>query len=430
MEHLTTVYRSFCEGCRIVTDSREVQPDDIFIALHGETHNGNRFAPGALAAGARWAVVDETPAEADARYLQVGDTLHFLQELARHHRRVLGLPILAITGTNGKTTTKELCHAVLSARFNTVSTAGNYNNHIGVPLTLLRMNPQTQFGVVEMGANHPGEIDTLCRISEPDYGLITNVGLAHLEGFGSLEGVVRTKGELLNYLKERQGTFFLNSDNPLLVKLAEGYSCITYGKTPAFAAGKVVQAHPFLVVDLETEHGRLYIKTRLVGSYNFDNVMAAVAVGLHLQTDPLAIKKAIEAYLPSNMRSQQLQTPSNTLILDAYNANPSSMQAALAHFAEIPANDKTLILGEMRELGTASAEAHAQLLEQVGSLRPDRVFLVGRSFAALANKYTFVSWFEETDQLAGFLKDHPLQGSLILIKGSRGNRLERIVELL
>jgi UDP-N-acetylmuramoyl-tripeptide--D-alanyl-D-alanine ligase len=379
--------------------------------------------------GVEEGAVDDGAVEGERRVV-VRDTLLFLQQLARHHRRRLGIPILGITGTNGKTTTKELCHAVLSRAFNTAATRGNLNNHIGVPLTLLSMGPSTRLGIVEMGANHPGEIRALCAIAGPDHGIITNIGEAHLEGFGSREAIIRAKNELYDFIRDRGGTLFVNGRDALLARLSRGIPSVTYGGEGCFASGEVKQLYPYLTCDMNTPRGHLYIRTRLIGGYNLDNVMAAVAVGLHFGVDPLLIREAIEGYTPSNLRSQLLQSGSNTIILDAYNANPSSMRVAIDHFAGMPGENKLLILGEMRELGDQSERAHADLLAWIEAAGLHRVILVGQSFETLKNNHTFARWFQDTGALMEFLKQHPVHSSLILIKGSRGNKLEHVVEYL
>lgn len=430
METITTVYKIFSEGGCIRTDSREVKNGDVFIALKGENYNGNAFAEKALEQGASLAVIDDNAYAGDKRCLPVPDTLQFLQQLARYHRRRLGIPIIGITGTNGKTTTKELCHAVLSQKFKTVATQGNYNNHIGVPLTLLSMNQTTEIGIVEMGANHPGEIKTLCDIAEPDYGIITNIGYAHLEGFGSYENIIKTKTELYEAVKNRRGTLFVHASDELLMQQAGNQSKVTYGHSGCFANGEIMQTVPYLVFVLKSLKGHLYVKTKLIGGYNFDNTMAASAVGLYFHIDLLQIKEAIENYTPSNLRSQLLKTNRNTIILDAYNANPSSMKAAILNFAEMKGKNKLLIIGEMRELGALSEQAHSQLLDLISEKQFPKVILVGENFEMLTNKYTFTTYFKDTEDLIAYMKSLPITDSFILIKGSRGNKLERIVEYL
>ena len=340
------------------------------------------------------------------------------------------IPILGITGTNGKTTTKELCQAVLSRKFRTVATQGNYNNHIGVPLTLLSMDETTEFGIVEMGANHPGEIRDLCEIAEPDFDIITNIGHAHLEGFGNYENIIATKKALYEYIFRKNGKVFVNAADLLLMQLSEGHDRATYGAEGDLQKGEIKQTIPYLVYALKTLKGDLYIKTHLVGGYNFDNAMAASATGIFFGVEPLQIRKALEEYRPSNLRSQLIRTEKNTVILDAYNANPSSMKVAVSNFCEMPGDHKILILGEMLELGQESLTAHQEILNLTQQSRFDKIFLIGIHFEHCNDKCNFITWFKDTETLMEELRCHPLTDSFIFIKGSRGNRLERIVEYL
>ncbi|MDR1756581.1 MAG: UDP-N-acetylmuramoyl-tripeptide--D-alanyl-D-alanine ligase [Culturomica sp.] len=424
------LYERFVKGRRVTTDSRSVAPGDVFFALKGERFNGNCFAEQALKEGASCVVIDEAAYRTDSRMILVEDVLSCLQETAKLHRRRLGVPILGITGTNGKTTTKELCSAVLSRRFRTVATAGNYNNHIGVPLTLLGMDEKTEFGIVEMGANHPEEIRFLCRIADPDYGLITNIGRAHLEGFGSYEQIVRTKKELYDHIAAGKGRLFVSADDPLLMELSEGTERILYGQKEGIAKGEIKQSVPYLVLSLKTGKGDLYIKTKLTGGYNLSNVLAAVAAGLFFGMDPTEIRDAIEAYRPSNMRSQLVRTERNTVILDAYNANPGSMRAALESFAEVKAPHKMVILGEMKELGAESETAHSEIVALLTEKKFDEALLVGNHFEHCCNSCTFIRYFEHTEALADYLGAHRPENSFILVKGSRGNRLEQMMDYL
>lgn len=416
-------------GHRVTTDSRQIMPGDIFVALKGENFDGNQYATESLKKGAVLAIIDDSTQVGEGCIL-VPDTLQCLQDLARHHRRQLGIPILGITGSNGKTTTKELCHAVLSQKFKTFATQGNFNNHIGVPLTLLSMDETTEFGIVEMGANHPGEIKTLCDIAEPDYGIITNIGHAHLEGFGSYENIIATKRALYDHIFSKNGKVFVNSTDELLMKISEGHDRSTYGTTGDLLKGEIKQTVPYLVYSLLTLKGHLYIKTHLVGGYNFDNAMAASAIGVFFGIDPLQIQAAIENYQPSNLRSQLIRSGKNTIILDAYNANPSSMQVSVSNFKDMPGEHKIIVLGEMRELGTESAKAHEDLLQLALTGNFDRIFLIGNNFEHCADKSNFITWFPDTEALITELKEHTLTDAFIFIKGSRGNRLERIVEFL
>ena len=428
MKNIDEIYHSI-RGHRVTTDSRHILPGDIFIALRGEHFDGNRYAASALQQGASLAVIDDPEYQTPGCEL-VDDSLLFLQQLAHFHRKQLGIPILGITGTNGKTTTKELCHAVISRKFNTVATEGNLNNHIGVPLTLLRMDESTEFGIVEMGANHPGEIKTLCDIADPDLGIVTNIGQAHLEGFGSYENIILTKKALYEHVFHKNGEVFVNAGDPLLLQLSEGHKRSTYGINGDFIRGEIKQTVPYLVFSLLLPKGQLYVKTHLVGKYNFENAMAATALGLHFGIDPLKIQEAIEGYRPSNLRSQLLKTQTNTVILDAYNANPSSMRVAIANFTEMPGHHKVLILGEMLELGQASPDAHREIVRLASEGRFDQVFLIGNNFEHCFDKCNFIAWFPDTETFISTLRTHPLENAFILIKGSRGNKLERVVEYL
>lgn len=429
MNSVAELYHNHIRGHRVTTDSRQIQPGDIFIALRGENFDGNLYARQALEQGAALAIIDHPDCQ-DEHTVLVSDTLTFLQELAHYHRHQLNIPILGITGTNGKTTTKELCHAVLSAQFKTQATQGNLNNHIGVPLTLLSMDETTEIGIVEMGANHPGEIKTLCDIADPDLGIITNIGQAHLEGFGSYENIIETKTALYRHVQAKNGKLFVHAEDPLLMRLTTGTQRYTYGQQGDFLKGEVKQTIPYLVYALKTLKGDLYVKTHLVGGYNFANAMAASAAGFYFGIDPLLIQKAIEGYHPSNLRSQLLKTGQNTIILDAYNANPSSMQAALGNFIEMPGERKTVILGEMRELGASSEKAHQDLVQQALQGNFEQIFLIGDNFEHCSDNLTFITWLKDTEALIAYLKSHPLSGRFIFVKGSRGNQLERIVEYL
>lgn len=430
MQNLESIYNQYIKGRRVTTDSRSIGKGDVFIALKGENFNGNTFALQAVEAGASVAIVDDPDYLEQKKCLVVPDTLRFLQDIASYHRHQLRIPILGITGTNGKTTTKELCHAVLSVKYKTFATQGNFNNHIGVPLTLLSMDETTEFGIVEMGANHPGEIKTLCDIADPDYGIITNIGQAHLEGFGSYENIIKTKNQLYDHIRAKSGKLFVNADDPLLMELSEGIEKNTYGRNGSFLKGEIKQSIPFLVYALKTLKGDLYIRTHLIGGYNFDNAMAASCLGAYSGISPLDIQKAIEAYQPSNLRSQLIKTTRNTIILDAYNANPSSMKAALSNFREFRAENKIVILGEMRELGANSGQAHEEIFNLTQNAGFSQIILVGDNFAHYGNNVNFIRHFTNTDDLIVWLKTQKIQSACILIKGSRGNKLERIVEYL
>ncbi len=435
MEIIEQIYKIFCQKGRVTTDSRDIQPGDIFIALKGKNHNGNIFAKQAINQGAACAIVDEEEYADGQKCILVPDCLQFLQQLAHHHRKQLNIPILGITGTNGKTTTKELCLAVISQKYKTIATQGNLNNHIGVPLTLLSMPRDTEFGIVEMGANHPGEIKALCDIVEPNLGIITNIGCAHIEGFGSQENIIQTKRALYDAVNRCQGTLFVNGEDNLLMGLTTEPSfsktkIVTYGTQDCFTNGEIAQSVPYLVYTLKTRKGHLYIRTKLIGEYNFPNAMAASALGLYFQIDPLSIQSAIENYKPSNMRSQLLKTEKNTVILDAYNANPSSMKVAIDNFGKIQEPHKIIIAGEMKELGDITTSAHRQILQQIKDTNITRAFVVGKVFEGLVHDFPNAMYFEDTDTLAHYLQTNPISSSFILVKGSRGNQLEKIIQYL
>jgi UDP-N-acetylmuramoyl-tripeptide--D-alanyl-D-alanine ligase len=396
--------------------------------LKGESFDGNLFAAKALEAGCSYAVVDDPTVQTDDRYILVDNVLQTLQQLATHHRQTLQTPVIAITGTNGKTTTKELIAAVLSTQYNLIYTTGNLNNHIGVPLTLLRLTPEHEMAVIEMGANHPGEIRELSLIARPDYGVITNVGLAHLEGFGSLEGVIRTKGELYDYLRQTNGKVFIHKENAYLQSIAGGLEPISYGESDdALTSGRVVGSHPFLCFEWKNAGIRHIVATHLVGDYNLWNALAAITVGLYFDVPVPQINCAISEYTPTNNRSQLKKTPSNELIIDAYNANPSSMEAALANFATLQVTPKALILGDMLELGADSLKLHTELVEQINRYGFDKVLLCGHQFTATGTTH---QCFPNIQALSHYLSSHPLQGYHVLIKGSHGIHLETIIELL
>ncbi len=426
------LYKLFQEHTFISTDSRNITPGCLFFALKGENFNGNLFALQAIEAGAAYAIVDDSTLPSHPQLLLVDDVLTSLQELARYHRRQLQIPIVAITGTNGKTTTKELTAQVLSSTFNTGVTKGNLNNHIGVPLTLLSMDKNTQVGVVEMGASHPGEIAVLCRIAEPNYGLITNIGKAHLEGFGSLEGVMRTKGELYDFLAANGDTVLYNTDNPLLCEMIAKRQIrhlIPYGKKENKAEVLSTDAaHPFLRLKTEDYPE---INTQLVGSYNADNVLAALAVGAQFNISPQKAIDAINHYSPSNNRSQLTRTPAGrTIIMDAYNANPSSMAAAIENFALLQDKNKWAILGDMLELGKESEVEHEHILQLLQEKNIRQAILVGEHFMQ-ANSNRLFQAFPSVKELAAYLiQNLPAADAVILLKGSRGIKLETVVEEL
>jgi len=414
---------------KITTDSREVKPGYVFIALKGEKFDGNEFANKAISMGAEYVIIDNPKFQSEKSIL-VDNTLKFLQKFAAHHRQQLKVKIIGITGTNGKTTTKELFYTILASKYKVIATEGNLNNHIGVPLTLLRMDKNTEFGIVEMGANHPKEIEELCKIADPDFGLITNVGYAHLEGFGDFDTLVRTKIALYKYISQKDGVIFVNSSDALLMEESQNIKRISYGEKGEYTQGEIKQAVPYLVYSIKTLKGDIYIKTNLIGEYNFDNVLAASCMGLYFGVNELDIKNRIEAYIPSNNRSQLIKTQNNTIILDAYNANLSSMNAAILNFDKIKSSHKVVILGEMKELGKISLDAHKEIVAKVMAGRYDSIFLVGDNFIPYIEFADNIRCFQTTEALIQYLKKEPIIASFIFIKGSRTNRLERLVDFL
>ena len=442
------LYKLYCGSAGITTDSRDCQPGSMFVALKGDNFNGNRFALQALEKGCAWAVTDEDVGSDDARVIRVDDCVKTLKLLAREHRRQFNIPVIAITGTNGKTTTKELVRAVLAEKYNVLATEGNFNNDVGVPKTLLRLRPEHEVAIIEMGASHPGDIRTLAETAEPTCGLITNVGRAHLQGFGSFEGVVKTKGELYDYLRNREdGLVYINADNDYLVDMIgddDSLWIVPYSTDPekqySCISGEVIAAddgNPCLrmrwrkpLMELEEEGASQKwhkVQTGLIGNYNIDNVMAAIAVGINMGVDRKSICRAIEGYQPTNSRSQLMKTARNTLIVDAYNANPSSMMAALENFRQLNAAHKMLILGDMRELGTASAEEHQRIVDYIGTMHVDDVWLVGEEFAKTHG--TFRS-FHDVDEVKSVLKTDCPTSRCILVKGSNSTRLHQLPPLL
>ena len=422
------LYDLFIHNPQITTDSRNCPKGSIFFALKGDKFDGNQYVGKALASGCVYAVIDNPDYYIGERTILVDNVLKTLQQLAHHHRKVLGLPIIGITGTNGKTTTKELLAAVLSTKFNLLYTEGNFNNHIGVPLTLLRLTHDHEMAVIEMGASHPGDIKELVDIVHPNYGIITNVGRAHLEGFGSFEGVIRTKGELYDYIRRSKGKIFIKKENEYLQSIAKGIEQITYGNgDDAFASGQVVSCDPFLVFNWK-QQGKLHtVETHMIGSYNLDNVLAAVAVGRFFKIPAERISRAIAAYEPTNNRSQFKKTENNELIIDAYNANPSSMKVALDNFITMPVQPKAIILGDMRELGPTSDELHAEVVEQIKKGQFDKVFLCGEHFSKVGKEF---SPFATTEAMTEELRRQPLKGYHILIKGSHSMGLEKLADIL
>ena len=419
-----------CTG--VTTDSRKCGPGLMFFALKGERFDGNEFVRGALEQGCPYAVMDNKDLydANDSRMILVDNVLATLQEVAALHRRTLGTPVIGITGTNGKTTTKELTNAVMSTTYNVLCTQGNLNNSIGVPLTVLGLKPEHEYAIIEMGASHPGDIKELVLVSQPDYGLITNVGKAHLLGFGSFEGVKRTKGELYDWLREHGGTAFVNRDNEHLQQMCQGLPVIEYGKPGQdglLVEGEVVECNPFVKFRWRSGKGEWHIvQTSLIGAYNVDNALAAITIGLKFGVKEQDASDAVANYMPQNNRSQLTETARNHLVVDAYNANPTSMAAALENFSMIKAQDKMLILGDMRELGEVSQEEHRRIVQEIRKYGFTQVWLVGSEFAGAAGDSGF-RLFPDVEAVNNALQSEPVNGKTILIKGSNSIGLTKTI---
>lgn len=429
------IYEIYLQHPVVTTDSRNCPSGSMFFALRGDNFDGNAYAASALKKGCAYAVVDEEQYAVDDRYILVDDVLKTLQDLAACHREHLSIPVLQITGTNGKTTTKELTREVLSAKYRTACTSGNHNNHIGVPLTLLGIRGDHEIAVVETGANHPGEIEFLCRMVKADAGLVTNVGRAHLEGFGGFDGVKRTKGELYDDLRQRGGLVFVNATDEELLGMTRERGFVLGETALSYVDGRVVDCNPFLQVEWRQGADMPWrqIQTHLIGAYNIANIRAAITVGLHYGVAPDQIDKAIGDYVPSNNRSEFRKTRSNSLVIDAYNANPSSMAAALTNFAFINAEHKMVILGDMRELGEESLVEHTKVLSQLSSQADiEKIWLVGGEFKKALDSFPFsgVTCFTDVEAVKSVIAASPLVGYTILIKGSNGTRLYQLPELL
>nr|WP_321522614.1 UDP-N-acetylmuramoyl-tripeptide--D-alanyl-D-alanine ligase [uncultured Macellibacteroides sp.] len=426
---ISELYELYLHNPKVTTDSRNCSLGSIFFALKGENFDGNQYASKALRSGCSYAVIDNPEYFIGERTILVENVLKALQQIAHKHRKALGTPVIGITGTNGKTTTKELLAAVLSTKYNLLYTEGNLNNQIGVPLTLLRLNHQHEMAVIEMGASHPGDIKELVEIASPNFGLITNVGQAHLEGFGSFEGVIKTKGELYDYIRQTKGKIFIKKENEYLQSIARGIEQINYGADEnSFASGCIVSSSPFLVFNWK-QQGKIHtVETHLIGGYNVDNVLAAVAIGRYFKIPAERISRAIAAYEPTNNRSQFKETENNKLIIDAYNANPSSMKVAIDNFAAMDVTTpKAVILGDMRELGPSSEFLHAEIVNQIEAAGLDKVYLCGDHFSTTGTNFLH---FKSIDELIAELTSNPLKGYHILIKGSRGMTLEKTLPLL
>jgi len=424
MKSIKEIYQLYLDCTGACTDTRSIEENSVFFALKGPNFNANTLAYKALEDGASYAIVDEEKYVLDDRYILVKDALESLQQLAKHHRQQLKCPIIAITGTNGKTTSKELCLQVLKQKYKTTATKGNLNNHIGVPLSLLAIPLDTEMAIIEMGANHLDEIDFLCRLAEPDFGVITNVGKAHLEGFGSLEGVLKTKTELYRYLNEQEGFIFHKDNQQILIEqLPENCENFSYGQLNSSTCRvEMLGAQPFVSVKVDDQT----INSKLIGAYNYDNIALSIAMGLHFEVPIADIKVAIENYNPQNNRSQIVEKEHNTILLDAYNANPMSIEKAIENIQSIEHSNKVMILGDMFELGEESKKEHLNIINYCLSSGVNHVYLVGLEFHAV-NATQFAS-FKTTNELALHIKKHPIKDAFVLIKGSRGMKLESLLE--
>ncbi|MEO6289614.1 MAG: UDP-N-acetylmuramoyl-tripeptide--D-alanyl-D-alanine ligase [Ginsengibacter sp.] len=426
------IYKLYKEYPCIQTDTRKLKKDDLYFALRGPNFNGNNFARKALDEGAAYAIVDEKLPFTDNRFIETADVLQTLQELAKYHRIHLDntsggkkIPVIAITGSNGKTTTKELLNKVMATKYKSYTTEGNLNNHIGVPLTILKIREDVEIAIIEMGANHLREISEYCEYAMPTHGLITNCGKAHLEGFGGVENIIKGKGELFDYLREHEGTAFVNSDDEPVIRLSAGINkIIFYGKQGKDLKGSIISSDPFLEFNIDGAE-QINVKTNLVGAYNLPNVLAAICVGRYFNIEDEKIKEAIESYFPSNSRSQLLKFNSNTIISDTYNANPGSMKAAIENFAAMKGDKKILMLGSMMELGDESTNEHASIIYLINRYHWDDVVLVGKGFQEMKHKYiSFESALEAKEWLQ---RIHP-KNTHILIKGSRSMQMEKVLE--
>lgn len=429
--NIESLYRLFKHSTGVSTDTRKIDQGNLFFALNGPSFNANEFAANALALGASAVVVDEPKylKEGDKRYFLAEDALTALQQLAHYHRKLLSIPIIAITGTNGKTTTKELVDIILSKKYRSKATVGNLNNHIGVPLTLLTMDENTELGIVEMGANKIGDIQELCEIAAPTHGLITNIGKAHLEGFGDLDGVLRTKSELYHYLISTKGTVFINSNKPMLINMAKRFEHpVLYPQAGDYYECSLVEANPF--VHFKTEDGKVHA-TRMLGAYNFDNIATALTVAKYFEVEEELAVKSLEEYIPTNMRSQLIEKRSNLILLDAYNANPSSMEEAIKAFGKMTGKKyKMIILGDMFELGALEIEEHTKIGSLVGELAIDKVCFTGKLMQHALSGAPRGLYFPDPFSLRNWLQDSRVEDHLILIKGSRGMKMEGLVDFI
>ena len=413
------LYNLYCVNYLVDTDTRKIRKGSIYFALKGENFNGNKFATEALKKGANYAVIDDEKYNTHPNIILVKNSLKALQKLANFHRKQLNIPIISLTGSNGKTTTKELINVILSKKYKTTATTGNLNNHIGVPLTLLAMSPETEIGIVEMGANHLKEIDFLCKIAEPNFGYVTNFGKAHLEGFGSFEGIIKGKSELYNFLKNNRGIAFVNKDDKIQVRQSNRVNSVFFDKNSI----QFIKANPFVEVQFKST----LIESKLIGKYNYSNIAAAITIGNYFKISENHIKNAIESYTPTNNRSQIIEKGTSKIILDAYNANPSSMLAALENFNQLNGTNKIVFLGDMFELGKESNNEHQRIAELAISYSFFKVYLIGKAFSTTSVKNAFI--YNSFESFKASNKKIKIDNTTILIKGSRGMALERLLNL-
>lgn len=435
MDLIEYIHTLYLEHPLILTDSRRIEPGGIFFALKGDRFDGNKYALESLEKGAAYAVVDDPKLPVDARLIRVNEVLKTLQDLARFHRRRFLIPIIAITGSNGKTTTKELVAAVMSSHYSTFSTQGNLNNHIGVPLSLLSIQQDAEVAIIEMGANHQKEIAALCDIAEPTHGLITNIGKAHLEGFGGIEGVKKGKGELYDFLLHNKGLAFVNRDEEALMEMSGKLPLkVYYGATKALTAdtnfyeAELIEEYPFVKLAFWSAHQvRIEVESNLPGVHNFRNILTAITIGKYFKVPSEKIKQAIESYQPDNNRSQLKTIGTNQFFLDAYNANPTSMRKALETFAALPGKEKVAILGDMREMGTESRKEHLEIAQFAATLSFKYLVFVGEEFCQLQQDISGL-FFLDVEALKGWFLEQDFQGASIFLKGSRGIGLERVLQ--
>jgi UDP-N-acetylmuramoyl-tripeptide--D-alanyl-D-alanine ligase len=433
MANIESLYQYFLNHPIICTDTRNIIDGCLFFALKGDKFDANTFASQAINQGAAYAIIDNENYFTDDRCILVPDVLTALQDLARHHRNQLNIPVIGLTGSNGKTTTKELIKAVLSQKYQTFATKGNLNNHIGVPLSILSLTPKTEIAVIEIGANHQKEIEFLCDIAQPTHGLITNIGMAHLDGFGGFEGVKKGKAELFAYLKAHEGFAFINRNNPYLMEMSEKANLnkiIYYGTEETNTVhGRLIKSDPFIELSWSSKSGSFNTEVQLTGTYNFENILAAICIGQFFEVSPDEINAGLAGYAPNNNRSQITKTASNTVICDFYNANPSSMTAALTNIEHLSSPNKTVIIGDMFELGQESEVQHKLIIEQAEMLQVNTLVFIGKHFyeAKDAHKGHF---FNTPAEAEVFLKVNPINNSLVLLKGSRGMALEQLLPLL